>query len=154
MTAADLYEIYRQPGESLRSTAQKAREQFGISLTYETVRTRLIEAGYPLKRVGKPEEGDPMPTVAVRVEPDLRDWVVSQPEGEAETVRAALRLYKARSRGKLPPSEKSGEARETVCARVEPEIRRWLQSLPGLEADHLRLALRRYRQAAGKSKQL
>lgn len=94
MNAADLYAIYSQPGESLRSTARKAQEQSGIKLSHWTVRQRLIEAGYKLKPVGNPEVEDKLETIAVRIEPEIRAWLQTLPEGEAHHVREALRQYK------------------------------------------------------------
>jgi hypothetical protein len=96
MTPADIYAIYSQPGESLRSTARKVTEQTGVKISHWTVRQRLMKAGYSIKEVGNVEAANPLTEVVYgRVEPEIKEWLRSLGGEESQHVREALRRYKA-----------------------------------------------------------
>lgn len=103
MTPTEIYDIYAQPGESLRSTARKIAETTGIHISHWTVRQRLIRAGYELKPVGNAEVENPLTEVVYgRVEPEIKEWLRSLGGEESAHVREALRWYRAaRMRGDL-----------------------------------------------------
>lgn len=90
-TAQELYELYCQPGASLRSVGRQVGKSFGW------VRNRLVEAGYDLNPVGNPDlepSEKSMEIVTARVEPEIKEWLRSLPKSESYHVRQALILYK------------------------------------------------------------
>ncbi|NJL20789.1 MAG: hypothetical protein HC895_08215 [Leptolyngbyaceae cyanobacterium SM1_3_5] len=117
MSPAELYALYCQCDRSTRKTAHALRDR-GITISHETVRQRLVAAGYKLRAIGGIEAQNPLDAVvATRVEPALANWLRSLPGEKDAHLREALRRYRAR--GAVEPSGGKIGAGELVSGRVE-----------------------------------